>query len=101
MTVRQIELTDRWLGQWSRKLFPYGKQRETEGAVVLIDLDGPSGAALAPMTPKDAPAALRFGYPGKLSTSVRGRSGCGSPPGRIRGSCSSGRTCRSSNASRC
>jgi hypothetical protein len=73
MTVRQIELTDRWLGQWSRKLFPYGRQRETEGAVILIDLDGPSGATLAPMTPKDAPAALRFGYPGKLSTSVRGR----------------------------
>ena len=73
MTVRQIELTDRWLGQWSRKLFPYTQQRETEGAVVLIDLDGPTGATLAPMTPKDGSAALRYGYPGKVATSVRGR----------------------------
>ena len=73
MTVRQIELTDRWLGQWARKLFPYGRQRETEGPVVLIDLDATGGATLAPVTPKDPVASLRFGYPGKLSTSVRGR----------------------------
>ena len=33
MTVRQIELTDRWLGQWARKIFPYAQQRETEGPV--------------------------------------------------------------------
>ena len=73
MTVRQIELTDRWLGQWARKLFPYAKQRETEGPVVLVDLDATSGAMLVPVAPKSAPASMRFGYPGKLSTSVRGR----------------------------
>ena len=33
MTVRQIELADRWLGQWARKMFPYAQQRETEGPV--------------------------------------------------------------------
>ena len=29
MSARQIELVDRWLAQWARKLFPYAKQRET------------------------------------------------------------------------
>ena len=32
LSVRQIELTDRWLGQWARKVFPYAQQRENEGA---------------------------------------------------------------------
>jgi hypothetical protein len=73
MSVRQIELTDRWLGQWSRKLFPYAQQRETEGPVVVVDLDSAAGALLAPFAPKDAPPAFRFGYPGKLATSLRGR----------------------------
>jgi hypothetical protein len=73
MTVRQIELTDRWLGQWARKLFPYAQQRETEGPVVLMDLDSATGATLALVAPKDTPPALRFGYPGKVATSVRGR----------------------------
>ena len=73
MTVRQIELADRWLGQWSRKLFPYARERETEGPVVIVDLDSMAGPRVVPAAPKDAPAAFRFGYPGKLSTSVRGR----------------------------
>ena len=73
MSVRQIELADRWLGQWSRKLFPYAQQRETEGPVVIVDLDSAAGALLAPFGPKTAPSAFRFGYPGKLATSVRGR----------------------------
>jgi hypothetical protein len=73
MSVRQIELTDRWLAMWARKGFPYAQQRETEGPVILIDLDGGSGAALVPSAPPDAAASMRFGYPGKLATSVRGR----------------------------
>jgi len=73
MSVRQIELTDRWLGQWSRKLFPYAQQRESEGPVIVVDLDSTAGALIAPFAPKDAPSAFRFGYPGKLATSVRGR----------------------------
>jgi hypothetical protein len=73
MTVRQIELADRWLGQWSRKLFPYARERETEGPVAIIDLDSTAGARVVPAVPKDAPVAFRYGYPGKLSTSVRGR----------------------------
>ena len=35
MSVRQIELTDRWLAMWARKVFPYAQQRETEGPVIL------------------------------------------------------------------
>ena len=73
MTVRQIELADRWLGQWGRKLFPYARERESESAVVVVDLDSTAGARVLAAAPKDAPAAFRFGYPGKLSTSLRGR----------------------------
>lgn len=73
LTVRQIELTDRWLGQWSRKLFPYAKQRESEGPVIIIDLEGTHGAILAGTAAGTHPASVRFGYPAKLATSVRGR----------------------------
>ena len=73
MSVKQIELADRWLGFWSRKIFPYAQQRETEGPLLLIDLDAASGAVLAAAAPAQSGASMRFGYPGKLATSVRGR----------------------------
>ena len=73
MTVRQIELTDRWLAMWARKVFPYAQQRETEGPVIVIDLDAASGATLVPVDPANAGEAARYGYPAKLATSVRGR----------------------------
>ncbi len=73
MSIRQIELTDRWLGQWARKVFPYPQQRETEGPVMLIDMDGSTGATLAGSAPRETPRSMRFAYPGKLATSVRGR----------------------------
>ncbi len=73
MSIRQIELTDRWLSQWARKVFPYAQQRETEGPVMLLDLDGSTGATLVGAAPRDPPRSMRFGYPGKLATSVRGR----------------------------
>ena len=73
MSVRQIELADRWLGQWARKIFPYAQQRETEGPVMLMDLDSSVGAWIAAAAPANPPASMRFGYPGKLATSVRGR----------------------------
>jgi hypothetical protein len=73
MSVRQIELTDRWLSQWARKVFPYAQQRETEGPILLLDLEGNTGATLAATAPANPPRSMRFGYPGKLATSVRGR----------------------------
>jgi len=73
LTVRQIELADRWLGQWSRKVFPYAKQRESEGPVLIIDLEGPHGAVLAGTGAGTHSSSVRFGYPAKLATSVRGR----------------------------
>ena len=73
MSIRQIELTDRWLSQWARKVFPYAQQRETEGPVMLVDLDGSAGATLAAAAPGAPPRSMRFCYPGKLATSVRGR----------------------------
>ncbi len=73
MTVKQIELTDRWLAMWARKVFPYAQQRETEGPVILIDLDGGAGATLVASAPASPAGSMRFGYPGKLATSVRGR----------------------------
>jgi hypothetical protein len=73
LTVRQIELTDRWLGLWARKVFPYAQQRETEGPALLIDLDSANGATLLATPPREAGDSVRFGYPAKLATSVRGR----------------------------
>ena len=73
MTVRQIELTDRWLSMWARKVFPYAQQRETEGPLIVIDLEAPSGASLLPVGPRNASEATRYGYPAKIVTSVRGR----------------------------
>ncbi len=73
MSARQIELVDRWLAQWARKLFPYAKQRENEGALIVIDVEGEHGAALANAAPKDPSASMRFGYPAKLAASVRRR----------------------------
>lgn len=73
MSVRQIELADRWLAQWARKVFPYAKQRESEGPVIIVDLEGPHGAVLANTASGTHPASARFGYPAKLATSVRGR----------------------------
>jgi hypothetical protein len=73
LTVRQIELTDRWLAHWSRKIFPYAKQRESEGPVIIIDLEAAHGAALANSSAGAHASSVRFGYPAKLATSVRGR----------------------------
>ena len=72
LSVRQIELADRWLGQWARKVFPYLQQRETEGPVLLIDLDSAEGARVVRDVPP-ASTSLRYAYPGKIATSVRGR----------------------------
>ena len=73
MTVRQIELTDRWLAMWARKVFPYAQQRETEGPLIVIDLEAPNGAVLLPVGPRNPGEAMRYGYPAKIVTSVRGR----------------------------
>jgi hypothetical protein len=73
MTVKQLELTDRWLAMWARKMFPYAEQRESEGPVIVVDLDGSLPATLMPAAPRNPPPSMRFGYPGKLATSVRGR----------------------------
>ena len=73
MTVRQIEVVDRLLGAWARKVFPYAQQRDTEGLVMLVDLDVGAGAALLVAPPQEATESMRFCYPGKLATSVRGR----------------------------
>ncbi len=73
LTVKQIELTDRWLQMWARKVCPYGKPRAAEGPVLLVDLNAGIGATLAATVPRQLPDSMRFGYPHKLSTSVRGR----------------------------
>jgi hypothetical protein len=54
-------------------VFPYAQQRETEGPVMLVDLESAVGAWLAPTAPAAPSASMRYCYPGKLATSVRGR----------------------------
>ena len=100
MSVRQIELADRWLGQWAASCFRTRDERESEGPVVVVDLDSTAGARLVPAAPHDAPASFRFGYPGKLATSVRGRLKRLHRRRQRRPSCSSARTSPPSSASR-
>ena len=66
MSVRQIELADRWLGQWARKVFPYAQQRETEGPVMLHRprLVGRARGS-RPRRRAIRRASMRFGYPGQ------------------------------------
>ena len=73
MSIRQIELTDRWLGMWARKVFPYADQRETEGPVIVVDLDAAQGAVLMNAAPGRGGESMRYAYPAKIGTSVRGR----------------------------
>jgi hypothetical protein len=73
MTVRQIEIADRWLAQWARKVFPYAQERESEGVLMVVDLEGGTGASLVVSPPAEPPDSMRFCYLGKLATSVRGR----------------------------
>jgi hypothetical protein len=52
---------------------PAPTRRETEGPVILVDLDAGAPARLAAAAPVEAPPSLRFAYADKLATSVRGR----------------------------
>jgi hypothetical protein len=58
---------------WARKVFAYAKQRESEGPVIVVDLEGSRGAALLATATATAGSAMRFAYPIKLATSIRGR----------------------------
>ncbi len=73
MSIKQIQLADRWLEMWARKVNPAVVKRETDGPVIVVDLDGTTGAALAAATPAEPAPSLRFAYADKLATSVRGR----------------------------
>ena len=60
--------------QWARKVFPYAQQRETEGPGRSSSTSTAARARRSsPSAPREPPASMRFGYPGKLATSVRGR----------------------------
>jgi hypothetical protein len=73
MSVKQIQLADRWLQMWARKVYPYPEPRDTEGPLILTDLGGTAGATLAVTGPAKPAELQRYAYAGKLATSVRGR----------------------------
>jgi len=74
MSVKQIQLTDRWLQMWARKVHPGMSRRDAaDGPAILVDLDAGEGATLAVDAPAAPPASMRIAYAGRLSTSVRGR----------------------------
>jgi hypothetical protein len=73
MSIKQIQLADRWLEMWARKVHPAAVKRDTEGPVIRVDLDSATGAVLVAAAPADPPDSLRFAYADKLATSVRGR----------------------------
>ena len=73
MSVKQIQLADRWLEMWARKVHPTATPRDAEGMLILVDLERPGGATLAVSAPPAPSASLRYAYAGRLATSVRGR----------------------------
>jgi hypothetical protein len=73
MSIKQIQLADRWLEMWARKVHPSVVRRDAGGPVVVVDLDGTEGAMLVAAAPPGASPSLRFAYTDKLATSVRGR----------------------------
>jgi len=73
MSIKQIQLADRWLEMWARKVNPAPTRRETEGPVILVDLDTGAPARLAAAAPVEESPSLRFAYADKLAASVRGR----------------------------
>jgi hypothetical protein len=73
MSIKQIQLADRWLEMWARKVHPAAVKRDTDGPVIVVDLDGATGASLVAAATADPAASLRFAYADKLATSVRGR----------------------------
>jgi hypothetical protein len=73
MSVKQIQLADRWLEMWARKVHPMATPREAEGLLILVDLGGSGGATLAGSAPTTPAPSLRYAYAGRLATSVRGR----------------------------
>ncbi|HSU42790.1 MAG TPA: hypothetical protein VLN42_01095, partial [Casimicrobiaceae bacterium] len=59
---------------------------ESEGPIIVVDLEGAHGAMLAATSASTQGASWRFGYPAKLSTSVRGRLkrlASGTPPAAL------------------
>ena len=73
MSVKEVQLADRWLEMWARKVHPAAEQRETEEPLILVDLGGATGATLSATSPANPGESMRFAYAGKLATSVRGR----------------------------
>jgi cyclic-di-GMP-binding protein len=73
MSIKQIQLADRWLEMWARKVHPATVKRDTEGPVILVDLDAAAGATLSAVAPAEPAASLRYAYADKLAASVRGR----------------------------
>jgi len=73
MSVKQVQLADRWLEMWARKVHPASAPRESDGLLILVDLEAPGGATLAASAPPSPPASLRYAHAGRLATSVRGR----------------------------
>ena len=73
LTVREIELVDRWLAMWGRKVHPVPGPVAADAPLLAVDLDGSGGYAVIPMSPASPSPTLRFGQTAKLAQSVGGR----------------------------
>jgi hypothetical protein len=71
--VRELELTDRWLAMWARKVNPSTLPPVDPGVLLAVDLEGAGGFAVIPAAPATVSASLRFAATAKISQSVRGR----------------------------
>ena len=73
MTVRQIEITDRWLSHVGAQGVPVRGAARNRRPVAPRRSRRRRGRYAGDACPRDPAASMRFCYPGKLATSVRGR----------------------------
>lgn len=73
LSVRELELTDRWLKVWARKIFPHVSPPSPSGPLLVVDFESAGGFAVIALAPATVPSTARFGHTAKLVNSVKGR----------------------------
>lgn len=73
LTSRQIELANRWLESWSRKVHLQPKPPISTGPIYYIDLKQPHGLCLIESSANEASETTRYGSIDKLAVSLQQR----------------------------
>ncbi len=70
LTARQLELTDRWLERWARKLRPVAQEPPAGEVVFVVDLKAAHGLTQPIPGAASDPEAVRYAMTDKLNASI-------------------------------